>query len=123
MKKTSVLFLLIFLASPVHAMVYTWTDAGGVTHFTNKEYEIPARYRARTKARYPEQSDSSAPQQTLQTTQAGAAAQPQSSPAMQAKPLEPKTMQPAIAPPPRKTPTDKESRRAKRSRERGSEEE
>lgn len=128
-EKILLLLLLVFLASPVHAMVYTWTDVGGVTHFTNKEYEIPARYRARTKARYPEQSDSGAQQQTVQTApQAGSAAlapaPPPPAPAPQTKPEAPvKTTQPVIAPAPQKITTDRAERRAKRVREHRSEDE
>jgi hypothetical protein len=38
-------------------MVYTWRDASGTTHYTNKEYEIPTSYRTRAKKLYPEASD------------------------------------------------------------------
>lgn len=51
--------LLLLLSHPANAMVYSWTDSAGTTHYTNKEYEIPMRYRAKVKARYPEQGDSS----------------------------------------------------------------
>jgi hypothetical protein len=62
--------LLIFLTSPLHGMVYTWTDVRGVAHFTNKEYEIPARYRARTKALYPDMADSGQTQPNNSSSQA-----------------------------------------------------
>lgn len=71
-KPLPLLFALL-LISPAYAMVYSWTDSVGITHFTNKEYEIPLRYRAKVKARYPEQGDSSitiAPQ-NVQASQAG----------------------------------------------------
>lgn len=60
-------------------MVYSWTDAKGVSHYTNKEYEIPAKYRAKVKARYPEAGDSSIPPQNVQASQArpNVQAQPQ----------------------------------------------
>jgi hypothetical protein len=53
-------------------MVYSWTDAVGVEHYTNKEYEIPARYRAKVKARYPEQGDTGVYTQSMQQLQAKA---------------------------------------------------
>jgi hypothetical protein len=43
-------------------MVYMWKDSTGTPHYTNKEYEIPDRYRARAKALYPEAGDSGKPQ-------------------------------------------------------------
>jgi hypothetical protein len=123
MKKNSMLLLLIFFVSPAYGMVYTWKDVGGVTHFTNKESEIPARYRARTKALYPEQGDTSSPQQIVQTTPAAPVAQP-AAPARQAKPEVPaKTTQPVIAPVPQKSPEDRAARRARREKERDAEDE
>lgn len=62
MKPLSILFLLL-LTSPANGMVYSWTDSAGIAHYTNKEYEIPLRYRNKVKARYPEPGDSSAPPQ------------------------------------------------------------
>jgi hypothetical protein len=50
--KLVVIFLLG--ATSAYGMIYSWTDAAGVAHFTNKDYEIPARYRAKAQARYPE---------------------------------------------------------------------
>jgi hypothetical protein len=114
--------LLVCVLSPAYGMVYTWTDVGGVTHFTNKEYEVPARYRARTKALYPEQVENNAPQQGLQSTQALPEVQP-TAPTQQAKPVEPpKTAQPFIAPEPQKTPSDRPRRKARRVREPSEEE-
>lgn len=55
---TYVLVLLsLALTSPAQGMVYSWIDSAGIAHYTNKEYEIPVRYRARVKARYPEHGD------------------------------------------------------------------
>jgi hypothetical protein len=110
--------LLVCVLSPAYGMVYTWTDAGGLTHFTNKEYEVPARYRPRTKTLYPEQVDSTAPQQGVQTPEV----QP-TAPTQQAKPEEPpKTAQPVITPEPQKTPSDRLRRKARRVREPSEEE-
>jgi len=58
--------LLACAASPAFGLVYSWTDTRGVTHYTNKEYEIPAPYRAKTKTLYPEQGDVAPAQQTDQ---------------------------------------------------------
>lgn len=62
-----VLAALIFVASPAFGMIYSWTDSQGIAHYTNKEYEIPARYRARVKARFPEATGLGTPQPNLQT--------------------------------------------------------
>lgn len=50
-------------------MIYSWTDSAGIAHYTNKEYEIPLRYRAKVKARYPEPGDSSTPPQNAHPPQ------------------------------------------------------
>ncbi len=44
-----VLLLLLLSASLAHAEIYTWTDSKGTKHYTNKDYEIPERYRAKAK--------------------------------------------------------------------------
>ncbi len=117
--KKNLLLALIFISTPAHGMVYTWTDSAGVAHFTNKDYEIPARYRAKVKSLYPEQSDTSSPQQNVQPQPAQPAApaqQPQ--PVQQAMPEEQqKAQQPAAAapPPPVRTP-EVPVRRGKRHR-------
>lgn len=50
----------LLAASPAHCMVYMWRDSTGVSHYTNKEYEIPDRYRLKVKVLYPEATDSRA---------------------------------------------------------------
>ncbi|HEY4743373.1 MAG TPA: hypothetical protein VIH45_01855 [Desulfuromonadaceae bacterium] len=75
-------------SSSAWGLVYSWTDTRGITHYTNKEYEIPAPYRAKTKALYPEQGDVAPAQQTDQGHQVTPAPPP-------AKPAEP-------TPPPRR---------------------
>ena len=103
MKKMIMLLVLMLLALPAHGLVYTWTDSAGIKHFTNKEYEVPARYRARTKSLYPEQADSGASQQNVQTTQA--------------KPEEPiRATQPVIAPESPKPKVERATKRGRRSR-------
>ena len=62
----SLLVALIFVASPAFGTVYSWTDSQGIAHYTNKEYEIPARYKSRVKARFPEANESAARQPGLQ---------------------------------------------------------
>ena len=116
MTTKSMLMILMFTASPVHGMVYTWTDSAGVSHFTNKEYEVPARYRARTKALYPEQADVGAPQ-NLQTAPPSEAQPPAQ--AQQAKPEGPtptKSTQPVIAPGPPKRQPERATKKGRRSR-------
>lgn len=84
-----VLLALIVSASPAFGLVYSWTDSRGVAHYTNKEYEIPARYRAKARALYPEPADTA---QQPQAGQAGQAqqARPEAAPAPpQAQPEEP----------------------------------
>lgn len=51
-------------AGSSHAMLYMWKDTAGVAHYTNKEYEIPQRYRSRVKLLYPDAGDLSAGQPT-----------------------------------------------------------
>lgn len=94
--------LLVCVSSSAFGTVYSWTDSRGVAHYTNKEYEIPDRYRATTKALYPEQADSG------QAPQAGQARQipPQGTPTpppTQARPETPqRPVQTQITPKPKK---------------------
>ena len=49
MKKSLLLvFLLIFLASPVNSEVYKWTDSKGTVHFTDDPSLIPEEYRPKS---------------------------------------------------------------------------
>jgi len=78
--KIALVLLALHLPSVAFGMVFSWTDSAGVRHFTNREYEIPERYRARAKRLYPELSDTSAPQQNPQMppqTQQAARTEPQ----------------------------------------------
>ena len=54
----NIVVAVVLVASPALSMVYMWRDAAGITHYTNKEYDIPASYKARAKALYPEATDS-----------------------------------------------------------------
>ena len=49
---------LTLFAASAHGMIYMWKDSTGIAHYTNKEYNIPSRYRAKAKALYPEANDS-----------------------------------------------------------------
>jgi len=64
MKKLLIIFLL--LASSAYGEIYTWKDSRGTAHYTNSEYEIPERYRAKAKVLnlgIVEKKDSTSPQQ------------------------------------------------------------
>lgn len=49
--------LLILITEQSHCMVYMWKDTAGVTHYTNKDYEIPPRFSSRVKLLYPEAAE------------------------------------------------------------------
>lgn len=63
--KRMLVVMLLMAASSAQADVFTWTDVRGVAHYTNKEYEIPKRYKARAKALH------------IEAVQAGGASAPQ----------------------------------------------
>lgn len=111
-----VLTALLFVASPAFGMVYSWTDSRGIAHYTNKEYEIPARYRSRVKARFPEAADSVAPQPNLQT--GTVPPEPQSS-AISGIPV---PQPPVVSAEPQSNVTKRGSRRERRPRRSDSEE-
>jgi len=90
MKRLLMLMLLI-QASGVKADVYTWTDARGTAHYTNKEYEIPQRYRAKAKPMHIESVES------VGAHQQGAPTQPQGTPST---PTAAAPSPPSPAPPP-----------------------
>jgi hypothetical protein len=85
----SFLVLFVFLQSlPVYAMVYTWIDSAGVAHYTNKDYEVPSRYRAKAKSLYPEQGDTGVLQQNVPAIQPPSVT-PQSATVQQSIPVTP----------------------------------
>lgn len=98
-------------------MIYSWRDAQGVTHHTNKEYEIPVRYRTKVKARFPEATDSVAPQPNLQ---AGAASL---EPPPSVQPGKADSQPPAVSADPPNSAIKRGIRRERRARRTGSEEE
>lgn len=118
-KPLPLLFALL-LISPANAMVYSWTDSAGITHYTNKEYEIPLRYRAKVKARYPEQGDSSISitPQNVQPSQAeqSVMTQPQTLQANQ-KPEPAKTVQTDFPPEHQLMKKERAARKARRNKE------
>ena len=116
MKRSVLVLFALVLSSPVHGTVYTWTDSKGVAHFTNRYYEIPARYRAKAKPLYPEQADTGAPQQNGQTPQAQPPAPAQAAKSDDA----PKAAPPVVAPAPQQSPPEippRKSRRVRHDRE------
>jgi hypothetical protein len=66
----------MLMSSPAHGMVYMWRDSAGITHYTNKEYDVPSRYKAKVKTLYPEASDSGTVQPSPANVQAVTVAQP-----------------------------------------------
>ncbi len=61
MVKIAVILALIQWALPVQAMVYLWKDTAGVVHYTNREHEVPQRYKAKARKIYPEAADVAQP--------------------------------------------------------------
>jgi len=116
MIKNGIFLILITLAAPAYGIVYSWLDSAGIEHYTNKQYEIPDRYRAKVKARYPEQGDSNALQQNvLITPTVPETSSPKSS--QQAKPEEPSMHKPSIIQSEvQKKPVVRTSRRGSRGR-------
>ncbi|MDD2541463.1 MAG: DUF4124 domain-containing protein [Desulfuromonadaceae bacterium] len=54
MTNVTTLAIILFFSSLAYGTVYSWRASNGVVHYTNKEYEIPAHYRAKAKALYNE---------------------------------------------------------------------
>lgn len=53
----------VLISSPCKATVYSWKDAAGNTHYTNKDYEIPDRFRSKAKVLYPDPVEGAQSQQ------------------------------------------------------------
>jgi hypothetical protein len=73
--------ILVFVASSAFAEIYTWSDARGARHYTNREDEIPVRYRARARslnygAEPQAQGGTTSPQRSEQVQSAPPAEQP-----------------------------------------------
>ena len=80
--KRLLVVIVLMSASGAQADIYTWKDSRGISHFTNKEYEIPERYKAKAKPL------------NIEATQPGSA-----STAQQAVPQAPPQATPQAAPP------------------------
>jgi hypothetical protein len=122
MKKLLVGVMLV--ASPAQGMVYMWSDSAGIAHYTNKEYDIPARYKAKAKSLYPEEADAGKNPSTGAIDQTTPSVPPQAVAIQPQKTAEPPKEQPiATAPQITSTPPLTKSKRERRHRERGTEEE
>ncbi|OGU16924.1 MAG: hypothetical protein A2076_17130 [Geobacteraceae bacterium GWC2_53_11] len=51
------LLVLLLAAAPAQGLIFMWKDSAGIAHYSNKEYDVPARYKAKVKMLYPEASD------------------------------------------------------------------
>lgn len=117
MMKSLSLLIVLLLISPANGMIYSWTDSAGITHFTNKEYEIPLRYRSRVKARYPEQGDSGITPQNAQASQAKQRVQAQPQVLQVSPPAAAKAVQADFPPEYQQMKKERAARNAKRSRD------
>jgi hypothetical protein len=91
-----VILTIMLSASPTLATVYMWRDSAGISHYTNKEYDIPARYRAKAKALYPESSDTGKTQPNGSMVPAPASPAPPAPPAPSAPSAPPAPRQPVV---------------------------
>lgn len=93
--KRLLVVMALMLASSAQADVYKWIDGRGVAHYTNKEYEIPARYKARAKPLHIEAVQGGAPAAPATSTATPQQAAPAQSPAQpQDKPVSPQSAAP-----------------------------
>lgn len=112
---------LLLAAVPAQGAVFMWKDSAGIAHYTNKEYDVPARYKAKAKVLYPDASDARSVPPGNTAVQAAPLAPPV--PASQdVKPAGPPDVRPA-APPVQvtSTPPKAPERRGRRQRERDDE--
>jgi hypothetical protein len=58
---------MLLLSSAAYGAIFGWTDSEGTAHFTNRESEMPLRYRDKAKLMVHKPTDSQTPQQTGQT--------------------------------------------------------
>lgn len=89
------LFPLLFLASSAYGEIYTWNDSGGTHYYTNDQYEIPERYRAKAKVMnlgIVEKKDNSSPQQDA-ISQQNAPQKQSEQQILQVKPAQPPAFQ------------------------------
>jgi len=67
LKRAVAITLVLLLPSAAYGAIFGWTDSEGTAHFTNRESQIPPRYRDKAKLMYHEPTDAQAPQQTGKT--------------------------------------------------------
>jgi hypothetical protein len=109
----------MLMSSPAHGMVYMWRDSAGVAHYTNKEYDVPSRYKAKVKALYPEAADIGTVQPSTATTQAAPVVQPPAITRQNSVPeVQPVTQTVAPVTQIQSTPPKSPERRGRRHRER-----
>jgi hypothetical protein len=109
----------MLVASPAQGMVYMWRDSAGVAHYTNKEYDVPSRYKAKVKALYPEAADIGTVQPSTATTQAAPVVQPPAITRQNSVPeVQPVTQTVAPVTQIQSTPPKSPERRGRRHRER-----
>ena len=110
-----IVLTLMLPALPAQGIVFMWRDSAGIVHYTNKEHEIPVRYKARAKPLYPEAGDSAPGQSANQSNN-----QNSNQIANQSGQKEPASV---TVPPPIKTSTVNSTRKTRKPRVRSSEEE
>jgi hypothetical protein len=99
--RLSIMMLGVMMVAPsAEGMVYMWRDSTGIAYYSNKEYDIPVRYKTNAKALYPEASDSGQSQPNNANTQsAGPVAQSQPITSQQSRPAERPNERPAVTSP------------------------
>ncbi len=116
---------ILLVASPALGTVYRWNDSAGIAHYTNREYDIPDRYKSRAKPLYPEATDprpgssaGSGEQKSPESVPPPAAAVRQPAPARAARQQTPATAARQQAPPPivKVQPINAETKAEKRAR-------
>lgn len=118
LKSVSALVLLLLLGSnQASAVVYIWKDAKGVAHYTNREDEIPVRYRAKAKILYPDQTDAAPGQQSGPAPSPVPIAPQPPAQAIQTAPALQQTIPRAVAPTPgtSQQPTSRREQRVRRA--------
>jgi len=65
----TIILLSNLLSAPCTAAIYLWKDSAGNAHYTNKDYEIPERFRSQVKILYPDTANSAPNQQGVPAEQ------------------------------------------------------
>lgn len=121
----SLLLALMLGAAPAQGMIYMWRDSAGIAHYSNKEYDVPARYKAKVKVLYPDASDSRGAPPGNAAVQAPPVAPPPAAVGGQgAKPEVQPDVRPAVtAPQVKSAPPKPPERRGRKQRERSGDDE